>query len=165
MKVYLSPSDQPGMGVGTYGTEGYRMQQLSNKVKAALIALGHDVYGSDNTLSLAQRVAASNAANVDVHIALHSNAGGGTGPEIWHYPNSTNGILLSNCIITEVANVQGCPPSRGLKSNSTYWDLLGTVAPAAILEVGFHDNAYDAQWIVNNMDDIAQAIAEGIDAY
>lgn len=95
MKVYLSPSDQTGnIGVGTYGSEASRMQQLSNKVKTKLIALGHTVYGSDNSLSLAQRIAASNTDGVDVHVALHSNAGGGTGPEIWHYPASTKGTAM-----------------------------------------------------------------------
>jgi len=123
------------------------------------------VYGSDNSIGLSQRIAASNAAGVDVHVALHSNAGGGTGPEIWHYPGSSNGIYLANCVIGEVANVSGCPSSRGLKSSSGYLELKNTVAPAVILEVGFHDNTYDAAWIVSNMDAIAGAIANGIDAY
>lgn len=165
MKVYLSPSDQENYGVGTYGTEGDRMQELSNKVKPKLQALGHTVYGSDNSLSLADRVTASNNAGVDVHVALHSNAGGGTGPEIWHYPGSVGGISLATSIINEVAAVDGCPTSRGLKNTSGFYELSQTVAPAVILEVAFHDNTYDAAWIVSHMDDIAQAIADGIDAY
>ena len=81
MKVYLSPSSQTGnVGVGSYGTEAERMQQLSSKVKTKLQALGHTVYGSDNSLDLTDRIAASNAAGVAAHIGLHSNAGGGTGP-------------------------------------------------------------------------------------
>lgn len=66
MKVYLSPSSQTNnVGYGDYGTEADRMQQLSDKVKTKLKALGHTVYGSDNSLDLDERVAASSNAGVD----------------------------------------------------------------------------------------------------
>lgn len=166
MKVYLSPSSQTGnIGVGSYGTEAERMQQLSSKVKTKLQALGHTVYGSDNSLDLTDRIAASNAAGVAVHIGLHSNAGGGTGPEVWYYTTSTNGKRLAQCIIDEIEDVPNCPPSRGIKASTAYQELKGTTAPAVIVEVAFHDNAIDANWIVNKMDSIAQAIADGINAY
>lgn len=78
-KVYLSPSGQTrNTGVGNYGNEAERMQQLSNKVKALLQKKGYQVYGGDNTIGLGNRVKDSNTYGVDAHIALHSNAGTGT---------------------------------------------------------------------------------------
>lgn len=134
MKVYLSPSSQTeNVGVNDYGTEASPMQQLSDKVKTKLTNKGHSVYGSDNSLSLTQRITASNNAGVACHVALHSNAGGGTGPDVWYYSTSSNGKRLAENILAE------------------------------IVEVAFHDNANDAAWIINNMDAIAQAIADGID--
>lgn len=166
MKVYLSPSSQTGnTGVGNYGTEAARMQELSNKVKTKLEAKGHTVYGSDNSKDLAERIEASNKAGVNVHVALHSNAGGGTGPEVWYYTTSTNGKRLAQCIIDEIVGVSGCPTSRGIKASTTYQELKGTNAPAVIIEVAFHDSLSDVNWILNNMNSIAQAIADGIDAY
>lgn len=166
MKIYLSPSDQAGLGKGNYGTEGQRMQELSNKVKTKLQAKGHTVYGSNNSKGLTERIAESNSLNVNVHVALHSNAGGGTGPEVWYYTTSSNGKRLAQCILDKIVTVPGCPKSRGIKADSTeYGELRQTVAPAVIVEVAFHDNANDAAWILNNMDAIAQAIADGIAAY
>lgn len=166
MKVYLSPSSQTGnVGVGNYGTEADRMQELSDKVKTKLQAKGHTVYGNDNSMTLAERIAASNNADVNVHVALHSNAGGGTGPEVWYYTTSTNGKRLAQCIIDEIVDVPNCPNSRGIKASTGYQELKGTNAPAVIIEVAFHDRLSDANWIINNMNSIAQAIADGIDAY
>lgn len=57
MRVYISPSSQTeNVGVGSYGTEAARMQQLSNIVVAALRNMGHTVYGGDNSLTLSQRI-------------------------------------------------------------------------------------------------------------
>lgn len=166
MKVYLSPSSQTAnVGVGNYGTEAKRMQELSSKVKTKLIAKGHTVYGSDNSLTRTQRIAASNNAGVACHVALHSNAGGGTGPEVWYYSTSANGKRLANNIITKITGVKSCPKSRGIRPSTEYAELNGTSAPAVIVEVAFHDNANDAAWIINNMDAIAQAIADGINLY
>ena len=39
---------------------------------------------------------------------------------------------------------------------------LRPVAPAALAEVSFHDNPEDARFIVDNMEEIGQAIARGI---
>lgn len=166
MKVYLSPSSQTNnVGVGNYGTEAERMQQLSDKVKTKLKAKGHTVYGSDNSLTLSQRITASNNAGVACHVALHSNAGGGTGPEVWYYTSSSNGKRLAQNIIAEIEDVSGCPTSRGIKASTSYAELKQTSAPAVIVEVAFHDNASDVSWIINKMDAIAQAIADGIAAF
>lgn len=166
MKVYISPSSQTGnVGVDNYGTEASRMQELSNLVVAKLGDKGITVYGGDNTLTLTQRINASNNTGVDCHVALHSNARGGTGPEVWYYTNSSNGKRLAQSILSEIEGVSNCPKSRGIKASTGYAELNKTSAPAVIVEVAFHDNSSDAAWIINNMDEIAEAIADGIQAY
>jgi len=164
MKVYLSPSDQTtNVGVGNFGTEAARMQDLSNMVKSKLTSAGHTVYGSTNSISLSDRVAASNNAKVDVHVALHSNAGGGTGPETWYYTNSANGKRLAQAIQTKLEALKGS--GRGIKYSTSYYELNNTNAPAVIVEVAFHDNQSDVNWMMANWNNIAQAIADGIKNY
>lgn len=167
-KVYVSPSSQTGnIGVGTYGSEASRMQQLSDKLVPKLRAAGHTVYGGNNTLTLAQRIAASNSYGVDLHIALHSNAANGTarGTETWYYTTSTNGKRIAGLVQAEIMKIDPSRPNRGIKASTTYQELNSTTAVAVIIEVGFHDNAQDATWIVNNLDKIATAIATAIAAY
>lgn len=168
MKVYLSPSNQhENVGYGDYGTEADRMQELSEKVKDKLIALGHTVYGSDNSLDLDERIAASNKAGVDCHVALHSNASNGTarGAEAYYYSTSTKGKSLAQNVLDQVTAVDDCYKSRGIKATTSLKDCKNTSAPATLLEVAFHDNKDDAAWIVEKMDDIAASISNGINAF
>lgn len=163
MKVYISPSSQTeNIGVGNYGTEAQRMQELANKLGTALANKGHTICGCKNTLSLDERIAESNNLNAQYHIALHSNAGGGTGPEVWYHTNSTGGKALAQKVINEIVKVPSCPPSRGAKATSSLKELNQTNAAAILIEVAFHDNTSDVQWMLNNMNAIANAIANAI---
>ena len=116
-------------------------------------------------MTLSQRIQASNNTGVDCHVALHSNAGGGTGPEVWYYSTSNNGKRLAQNILAEIEDVSGCPKSRGVKGSTDYAELKQTSAPAVIVEVAFHDNASDVNWIIGHMNEIGQAIANGINAF
>lgn len=165
MKIYISPSSQTAnVGVGNYGTEADRMQQLSDLVVPLLEDMGHTVYGGSNSLTLSQRITASNNADVDYHVALHSNAGGGSGPETWYYSTSTSGKALGAAILKRLKAISGASTARTNKGSTSYAELNNTSAPAVIVEVAFHDNSTDVTWMLNHWDDIAEAIANGIDA-
>ncbi|MEA4828252.1 N-acetylmuramoyl-L-alanine amidase family protein [Clostridium sp. JNZ J1-5] len=165
MKIYVSPSSQTtNVGVGNYGTEAARMKQLSDLLIPKLKAKGYTVYGGDNSLTLTQRISASNANNVDYHVALHSNAGGGTGPETWYYTTSTGSKALGASILTKLKQVPGASTGRYNNGSTTYTELKDTVAIAVIVEVAFHDNINDVNWMLSHWDAIAQAIADGIAA-
>ena len=45
------------------------------------------------------------------------------------------------------------------------YELTYPVAPAILPEIGFHDNVDDAKWIVNHVDQIAEALSKGICEY
>lgn len=42
------------------------------------------------------------------------------------------------------------------------YETCYATAPAALIEVAFHDNPDDAKWIINNIEPIGIAIARGI---
>ena len=44
----------------------------------------------------------------------------------------------------------------------TLYELSETIAPAALVEVAFHDQADDAKWILENIEPIGVALAKGI---
>jgi len=166
MKIYVSPSSQTeNVGVGNYGTEADRMQELSGLLVPLLEDAGHTVYGGDNSLTLNERIAESNKANVDLHVALHSNAGGGSGPETWYYTNSTNGKRLAQKILAKLKEIPGASKGRTIKSSTSFAELKNTKAVATIVEVAFHDNQNDVDWMLSHWPDIAQAICDGIEEY
>jgi len=167
MKIYVSPSSQTAnVGVGDYGTEADRMQELSDSLVPKLKAAGYTVYGGDNSLSLSERVAASNKADVDLHIALHSNASDGTarGATALYYPTSTNGKRIAQLCVDKISAIDGAADGRSLIA-STYYEVSKTSAVATIVEVAFHDNETDANFIINNISEIAAAICDAVKAY
>jgi N-acetylmuramoyl-L-alanine amidase len=177
LKVYLSGSTQENnIGVVSYGTEEFRMQSLSDKVVWWIIQGRGDIlcYRNYGSMTLGQTIANSNEINPDIHVALHSNAGGGAGTECYYsnYPvESANGKRLAQLIYDAVApitisNDRGCQPDTNLYSTGLA-ETRDTTAKACLLEVMFHDNIVDVEdYLSNNKDNaIALAIAKAIYAY
>jgi N-acetylmuramoyl-L-alanine amidase len=54
---------------------------------------------------------------------------------------------------------------RGVKQGNWLYEIKHTKAPAALVEVSFHDNPEDAAWIKASCDAIAEAIAKGVCKY
>ena len=49
--------------------------------------------------------------------------------------------------------------------STTLAELRRTVAPANLIEVAYHDNWEDANWIINNIDPIARALVLSLTQY
>jgi N-acetylmuramoyl-L-alanine amidase len=169
MKIYLSPSTQENnVGQGNYGTEESRMNQLADTLTPLLEKYGHVVFRNTPTMTLSQIVADSNAKNVDFHLALHTNAGGGHGCEIYDHKNGGKGEEFARAIYKYI---EPLTPSadRGVKEGynlygdgKPLYETAYTNAPAVLIEIAFHDNITDADFIINNMSAIATAITSGI---
>lgn len=166
-KIYISPSlQEANVGIGDYGTEKYRMNQLADILEANLkLNNNYEVYRSGENFTLSEAIADSNRINPDIHIALHSNAGGGVGPEIFVYKQGIVAEKLANNIYEEIMKIYYGNIGRGVKYSTEIREVRETNSPAVLIEFAFHDNEKDATWIVNNMDIIALAIERGIDKY
>lgn len=166
--IYLSPSAQEAnIGVGNYGTEEYRMNRIADVLQNALIRSGrYIVYRNNPAMTLDEIIQDSNSVRPDAHIAIHSNAGGGTGPEIFIYSAGTLDEILARAIYDELIRVYyNKSGGRGIKVDYRLKETREVQAPAVIIEVAFHDNVKDAAWIINNTPTIAMAIKAGIDSY
>ena len=75
--VYLSPSLQEwNIGVGDFGTEEQRMNEIADIVERELKNKGYIVYRNRPEQTLKQVVEESNNLNPNIHVAIHSNASG-----------------------------------------------------------------------------------------
>lgn len=169
--IYLSPSAQEyNIGYGDFGSEEYRMNRIADLVEKMLKNQGYTVYRNNPNEKLSQIVRESNEINPDIHVALHSNASGdgfnAQGPEIFANRPNTPGDRLANLIYNEIMQIYPDPTKgRGVLYTSSLYEIIRTNAPAVLLEVAFHDNPDDAEWIINNESQIAQAIVNGINSY
>lgn len=163
--VYLSPSTQEhNVGSGNYGTEEVRMNQIADITQKVLQDHGVDVYRNKPEWSLGQVVNDSNRVKPDLHFAIHSNAGGGRGTEAFAYTAGGNNEKAAKVIYSEIEPLT--PTSdRGVKFNPTLYEIRNTNAPAALVEIAFHDNPEDAAWIVGNIEAIGTALAKGVLKY
>mgnify|MGYP002344677157 CR=1 FL=1 len=164
-KVYLSPSTQEhNIGSGNYGTEEARMNQIADITQKVLQDHGVDVYRNKPEWSLGQVVNDSNRVKPDLHFAIHSNAGGGRGSEVFAYAAGGDGEKAAKTIYLEIEPLTPTT-DRGVKFNPSLYELRNTNAPAALVEIAFHDNAEDAAWIAGKMEAIGTALAKGVLKY
>lgn len=163
MKIYLSPSTQEkNIGSGKYGTEEKRMNEIVDAMEPHLLRHGFHIKRNQPDMTLVEVVNDSNDWKPDIHVAVHSNAGGGKGTEVLYY--SEEGYKLAKCIHDELATITPWT-DRGVKKRSELYELKNTVAVACIVEVAFHDDPEQAEWIIEHVEDIAQAITKGICKY
>lgn len=111
----------------------------------ALKAAGYEVVNCSNEADtvngeLAEEVRLANASGAELFVAIHFNAGGGTGTEAFTYPGSSSAEIARK-MSANVAAALGIR-DRGLKT-ANFYVLRNTSMPAILLEVCFVDNETD----------------------
>lgn len=163
--IYLSPSAQENnIGYDNYGSEERRMNQITDVIIRYLDETEVIYYRNDPNMTLNQIINDSNSKNPDTHLAIHSNAGGGTGAECWIYDWGGEDERFARIIYNKISNITPME-DRGIKIGPHLAELNGTIAPACLIEIAFHDRPEDAIWIMNNIDLIGRELAKGIVEY
>lgn len=138
------------------------------KLKDALSAAGHEVVDCTNEMrtaneELAEECRAANSSGADLFVAIHFNAGGGTGVEAWHYPGDAYGEGIARALAANISAALGLP-DRGPKASSGYWVLNETEMTAIILETCFVDREEDAAaWHATPWDALCSAFVDAIE--
>ena len=163
MKVYLSPSDQWSNKVATgEHSEAYHCNLIAHACYKHLLKNGYDVKVGDNTKekSYTSRVRESNTWGADLHVCIHTNAGGGHGTLVMSYPSSCNNKYVE-AIYKAVADLTPTV-DKGIQPKTDLYEIANTRAVCCYVEVDFHDNVTIENWIDSHVDDIGKAIAQGI---
>ncbi len=168
--VYISPSTQENnIGAGTYGTEEKRMNEVADVVVRELTRHGVTVYRNQPTMTLAEVIKDSNAKKPMLHLAIHSNAGGGRGCELYCYRlDGGKGEIFARNLYTDLSAITPVN-DRGVHAGENFYgqgismaELAHTNAPAALVEIDFHDSKDGAAWIVNNIEQIGMTLVKSI---
>lgn len=166
-KIYLSPSfQQQNVGVGDYGTEERRCNEIADVVERELKKNSNFIVVRNNpNMSLNEVIADSNKSNSDIHFSIHTNAGVNTarGCEVYAYAKGTEGDKLAQIVYRRLSAIT---PSedRGVKYNSLA-ETRQTKAIAVLTEVAFHSNEEDAKWMIDNIDLIGKELAMSLYEY
>lgn len=167
MKVYLSPSDQiNNLYADNLGTEQQYCTLIAKSCEKYLKEYGYEVKIGDNSLdeTYTNRVAESNNWRADLHIPIHTNAGGNaTGALVMIYDNRSGAVAedIYNSLVSVTLNKNGL----GVRTNTSLYEINATNAICIYCECEFHDKSDTAHHIVNNIDSFGKAIADGIKNY
>ena len=162
-EIYISPSSQPA---NTYAVGNTNEQEQCRKIAAALKKVldrcGFESYaGLDGNMYT--RVAESNKLGVDLHLPIHTNAFDGkvAGLRIMVYKKGAEAEQIAQAIMNTLAPITP-GTSDGISVQPGLYEIKNSNAICVYIEVGFHDNKEEAQWIIDHTQDIAAAICKGL---
>lgn len=162
---YISPSNQgANIGVGGYGSERDQMYLLAMEITPHLDRAGVSFVVPERTVSITERVRQSNDLGCCFHLALHSNAGGdgrAYGPVGLYYSDAGK-VFCQKLTDSLLALGQQSNRSYHIKQEKSLYELRKTKAPAALIEVDFHDSPSGVEFITKRRSEIAEAIARVI---
>lgn len=160
-KIYLSPSAQPD---NKYAYGNTNEQAVCNKIadaaREALIRCGFEAKKAAAG-SMSNAIKESNAWGADLHIPIHTNAGGGAGCEVFVIRKDDAHLKYAEPVYNAIAALT-VSSDRGIKAHSGLAEINGTNAICVYCECEFHDDATRAKWIIEHTDDIGEAIAKGV---
>ncbi len=169
--VYLSPSAQEYNPYITGGNEEYYMNLIVDEMIPYLDASGIRWYRNDRNRNVTQIIDDSNAKGPDLHFALHSNAapedlaGLLRGPQVFYYPTSSKGRRAAEITASNLKVIYPSPSLVRVIPSTDLSELERTKAPSVYVELAYHDNLADANWITQNIPIIARTLALSIAEY
>ena len=169
--IFLSPSLQPFNPYINGGNEAQYMGYIADALEPYLTKNNITYTRSRMPNTLANAINTSNQGNYDLHLALHSNAapegreGQFRGIQGYYYPTSVNGRRAAQDLVDSLKPIYPLPDLVYTVPSTTIQELRKTKAPAVLMEIGYHDNLEDADWIKANIQNIAAALAKGLTTY
>lgn len=170
-RVYLSPSLQEYNPFINGGSEEEIMNLIADAMEPYLTASGIEFLRNEPEMTLGEAIADSNANNVDFHLAIHSNAAPESiadtrqGPVVYYYSTSPYGREMAELIAEQMRQIYPDPGKVQVLPTVTLRELRRTNAPSALVEVAYHDNYQDANWIKENIQPIARALSKALAEY
>lgn len=171
--IYLSPSTQEyNPYITGSGSEEYWMNQIADAMEPYLRA--NTIRFTRNTpdMTAASSIAQAARGSYDFYLALHSNASGDGSSEgrvrgiiAFYYPTSTNGRRAADLFVENLKDIYPLPQLVTARATTALGEVRQPKPPAVLLEIGYHDNAADARWIQDNVQNIAESLSRALTEY
>ncbi len=168
--IYLSPSTQEFNPYSGGGNEEYYMNLIADAMEPYLAASGIQFVRNTPEMTAASSIAASNSGVYDLHLALHSNAtasgnGSTRGSEVYYFPSSIEGKRFADILAENLQMIYPLPDRVRTVPTTSLGEVARVRAPGVLVEIAYHDNPEDAQWIRDNIDEIARIMVLSLTEY
>ena len=169
--IYLSPSTQEGNIYVTGGSEEYYANLIADAMVPYLRSSGIQYTRNTKDMTAASSIAQSNRGVYDLHLAIHTNAapegqyGLYRGIDVYYAPQSRLGRAAAEIFARNLKSIYPRPNDVRALPTTMIGEVTRTKAPAVFLELGYHDNEEDANWITSNIESIARNLVVSLTEY
>lgn len=170
-RIFLSPSTQENNLFVSGGSEEYYMNLIADEMIPYLVSNGIQYTRNNRNLNAAAAINQSNSSYYDLHLALHSNAsapqnyGKNRGIIVFYDARSSRGRQAASIFAKNLKTIYPLPNLVRTETTTSIGEVTRTKAPSVFLELGYHDNTEDAQWIKDNIGRIAQNLVYSLTEY
>ena len=162
MKIYLSPSQQYYNKYSAGDTtEKEQCNRIAEHCERALIRCGFEVKRAAAGTKTDDAIAESNAWGAQLHVPIHTNAGGGKGCVVFVSQLSEDRLRYAQAVYDELAEITVADESYGVRT-ARFDEIRKTSGKCIDVEAEFHDSVEGAEWIIENVEEIGEAICRGI---
>lgn len=161
-KIFLSPSNQfENKYAGMNTSEGEQMGKVAQALQKALVRCGFGVL-TIHDATMAAKVQAADKYGADLYIPIHSNACNGkvSGTRLFCWSTKEKGYYAC-CNIAKHLFPLTPGTTESITEAPDLYEVRMPKAPTAYIEVDFHDVPEVARWIVDHIEEIAEAICKG----
>lgn len=165
-KIYLSPSNQ---NRNTYATGSTNEMAQCDKIAAAtataLKRCGFEVKVGKSGDTMQNRCSESDSFGADIHMPIHTNAYNGSytgGTRIFCL--NSNGKSACDKVLKYLGAISP-GTADSVRYETGLYEINVPRALTVYVECEFHDTTTGANWIINNVSKIAEAICHGLCDY
>lgn len=171
-KIYISPEDRASnvyassaLWNGYTTNEKEQMGRCADYMERGLLRCGSFEVINAQYGNMYDRVKESNNWPADMHVAPHTNGfnGKAAGTRVHCYP-SDRSRRIGKLIQDRIGPLSPGAPDFLVEDDRLY-ELRAPYMVAVLPEFAFHDNPEDAQWLVDNMGQIAEETVQAICEY
>ena len=87
------------------------------------------------------------------------------GVDIYYFPGSYSGQRAANIAVRRFKEIYPLPDKVRALSTTRLGEVDKVNAPSLFMEIGYHDNEEDANWVADNLDTIAKALGQTLAEY
>ncbi|WP_313525941.1 N-acetylmuramoyl-L-alanine amidase family protein [Anaerotignum sp.] len=170
-RVYLSPSLQDYNLFINGGTEEEYVNLVADAMEPYLLASGIEFTRNEPGMSLSEVIDEANNGDYDVYFSIHTStappsmAGMLQGAETLYYVRNPYGAELAEIVSDNLQNIYPNPEIVRATPTASMRELTQTTSPAVLVELGYNDNAKDAQWVKDNIRPIAKELSRSLAEY
>lgn len=169
IKIYLSPSNQDANIYAAGNTnEMIQCNRIAEAVEKYLLEHGFDVKRAPMNQDMYVTIDQSNLWGADLHVPIHTNAldgthTGGTMVMVYDLADKEN-VAAARTILDSLSPITP-GPDYPLVQRTDLRELSDIEAMSVYVECEYHDTAEGANFIINHINEIAEAISKGICIY